>query len=63
MPKPRDVCGNCEHWDAGVCRRFPPHVVLYAPDNKQPFVSFPTPWSPEVGAAHPACGEFSKVAP
>jgi hypothetical protein len=57
----REKCGNCKHWDAGVCRRYPPQMVSYAPDNQNLGASFPTEWTPTVGAEHPACGEFSKV--
>jgi NAD-dependent dihydropyrimidine dehydrogenase PreA subunit len=59
----REKCGNCKHWDAGVCRRFPPQVTLWPSDNQQPVIYYPSTYAPDVGAEHPACGEFGRARP
>lgn len=51
-------CGDCRHWDAGLCYRFPPQMVLFPSDNQHPIAYWPEPMQPQVGAEHRECGEW-----
>ncbi len=56
----RDTCGTCRHWHGGQCFRFPPQPALIPSENHWQTTYFPFNWRPDVGAAEPACGEFSQ---
>lgn len=58
----RKTCGECRHWDAGECLRFPPQMVPTASDNQPPVIYWPVPFYPNVTATTRACGEFAKAA-
>lgn len=51
-------CGNCKHWSAGECFRYPPMVTLYPNDNQHPIMYAPMNWRPPVAASERACGEY-----
>lgn len=53
------ICGDCSYWDGGVCRRYPPQIVLWPTDNQQPIVYQPVESFPSRAAREAACGEFS----
>lgn len=57
----RKTCGECLHWDAGECLRFPPQMVPSPCDNQHPVLYMPGTWRPCVGGAERACGEFKKA--
>lgn len=52
------ICGDCKHWRAGECFRYPPTVTLWPNDNQPPVLYTPANWRPPVAANEPACGEF-----
>lgn len=56
----KKACGDCGHWDAGQCFRFPPQMVLFPNDNQHPISYFPAPCQPHVGAEYRACGEWTE---
>jgi hypothetical protein len=50
------VCGNCRHWDAGLCLRFPPVIVPPGPySSPQAPLEFVFPETDE----SMTCGEWS----
>jgi hypothetical protein len=57
------TCGNCRHWDAGLCCRFPPAVVPPAPsspgDTHLSSLAFVFPETTE----GMTCGEWSSKMP
>ena len=56
-----NICGDCRHWRAGQCFRFPPVVTLWPMDNQHPVLYAPGNWRPDVAATEPACGEFKQA--
>jgi hypothetical protein len=57
----KDKCGQCKHWEAGECFRYPPQMVPFPNDNQHPISYWPAPFQPSVGAEYRACGEFSEA--
>ena len=52
-----DFCGNCDFYQDGECRRFPPAVVPILADNQTQRYEYPFLY-PQVLKDTPRCGEF-----
>lgn len=55
------VCGGCSRRVEGVCRRYPPQMVLVPIGNQPPVIYQPDAWFPAVSENTPACGEWEKI--
>jgi hypothetical protein len=56
----QSTCGNCRHWDAGLCLRFPPVIVPPGPySSHYPSLAFVFPETVE----DMTCGEWRPKEP
>jgi len=54
----RNKCGDCDFWDDGYCKRYPPQLILWPNDNQHPIMYHPYESFPVRHAQDKSCGEF-----